>query len=79
MPIALELENGRRSCFPIFPGEIRVGEDKPVDFIVLWKSQISPRQSITIQRQGKMSLFAPVCVLLTPVGMKNGTEMKEIA
>lgn len=79
MPIAFELENGRKTCVPIFPeGEIRAGEDKPVDFIVLWKSQILPRPSITIQRQRKISLFAPVWVLLTPVGMKNGTETKEI-
>lgn len=81
MLIAFELENGGKTCFPIFPeGENQEGEDKPVDFIVLRKSQMLPRQLINIQRQWKkISSFAGVRVLLIPIGVSNSVEMKEIA
>ena len=80
MPIAFELEHGRKVYFPIFPeGDYREGENKAIDFVVLWRLQMLPRSLINIQRQQKVPSFAQVHVLLTPVGVSNSIEMKAIA
>ena len=80
MPIAFELEQGRKASFPIFlEGEYREGEITAIDFVVLWKLQMLQRSLINIQRQRKIPSFARVHVLLTPVGVSNSIEMKAIA